>query len=547
MTSFLLLLALVPRSPAAPSWPDLSTPPPPTGGGELDAAVLVGIDDYSVLPDVPGAVVNIADWQAWLVGTRGLRPVAVETLRDGDAVDVTILESVREAVARVQPGGVLWLVYAGHGAPSDEGAEPLLVGADAQPTVSGIRSRSVPLSELEALLALGKQAHTVLVLDACFSGQGVDGRELVVEPLAPARGVPERPAPAGMTVLTATSANQYAGLLPGAGRPAFSYLVLGALRGWGDESGDGVVTAQEAGDYATGALKLLLSGRRQEPRVSGDGAIALSSGGEAGPDLLALSRPSSLAALGETEVKLGGNTDFARASVVARAKEEEARRALEEAARAMAAAEAARRRQLEVAKSAIQAKAALDWASVRTLLTPGAGAETAAVIESFIRQYEGATVGVDGVTEAVEVPELALATAALADVQRRVGDEAVAVRQQREVAGDAAASAQQDSERPMASVASKSRSARVPLIATGALAGVGGGVLLLAGELTKQQALDWAATGAADEDSAEGQQTVVNTMFGAGYGAIGLGLVLGGVAFAVPVDGTVGVVVSARW
>jgi hypothetical protein len=47
-------------------------------------------------------------------------------------------------------------------------------------------------------------------------------------------------------VLSAGKGDQFAGPLPGLGRPAFSWLVLGALRGWGDADRDGTVTAREA-------------------------------------------------------------------------------------------------------------------------------------------------------------------------------------------------------------------------------------------------------------------------------------------------------------
>ena len=57
--------------------------------------------------------------------------------------------------------------------------------------------------------------------------------------------VEDRRAPTNVTVLTAATADQVAGPLPGAARPAFSYLVLGGLRGWADSDHNGRVTAGE--------------------------------------------------------------------------------------------------------------------------------------------------------------------------------------------------------------------------------------------------------------------------------------------------------------
>ena len=51
------------------SWPDLSVPPKAVGGGEHDAAVIVGADNYVFVEHVQGAKQNAYDWQAYLTGT----------------------------------------------------------------------------------------------------------------------------------------------------------------------------------------------------------------------------------------------------------------------------------------------------------------------------------------------------------------------------------------------------------------------------------------------------------------------------------------------
>jgi hypothetical protein len=63
--------------------------------------------------------------------------------------------------------------------------------------------------------------------------------------------------------------------------------VLGALRGWGDTSGEGTVTAQEATEYARLALTVTPIGRTQTPEITGTNAkVELSHGAiEKGPDL----------------------------------------------------------------------------------------------------------------------------------------------------------------------------------------------------------------------------------------------------------------------
>jgi hypothetical protein len=91
------------------------------------------------------------------------------------------------------------------------------------------------------------------------------------------------------TVLTAARSDEYAGPLPGAGRPAFSYLTLGGLRGWADQNSDGDVTAGELHSYVSRAMQALVRDRRQRPTLVGRRNASMArSPRETGPDLSAL-------------------------------------------------------------------------------------------------------------------------------------------------------------------------------------------------------------------------------------------------------------------
>ncbi len=52
---------LATRFAQAIDWPDVSANLPRSAYGNADAALIVGIDDYVLLPDVPGAVQNAQD------------------------------------------------------------------------------------------------------------------------------------------------------------------------------------------------------------------------------------------------------------------------------------------------------------------------------------------------------------------------------------------------------------------------------------------------------------------------------------------------------
>ncbi len=282
-----VLLAWVPAA-TAQGWPTLDVRSQVGSAGARDAALIIAVDRYVFLPRIAGAVDNANDWHRWLTETHGADLASVRLLRDHDATREEILDAAAEVARRGRPGGALWVVFIGHGAPGTGKGGGVLVGADARQTAKSLAARSVSQADLMRVVKRGRQRHTVLVLDACFSGRSRDGAPLV-EGLQPLVVTATRPR--GATVLTAAQSDQYSGPLPGDARPAFSYLVLGALRGWGDANGDKEVTAAEATAYADRALQITLTGRTQRPQALGPTALVLARGAvESGPDLGAIVR-----------------------------------------------------------------------------------------------------------------------------------------------------------------------------------------------------------------------------------------------------------------
>jgi len=389
----------------AGDWPDLSHPPKGNGkDGRADAAVLIGIEDYARVDDVPGARANIEDWYRWLAKTRGVPLSRIHRLEDGQAVDHKIRSEVEKAAAEVQAGGTLWFVFVGHGAPAEDGKDGLLVGADADRSADGIYQRSVSRDELSDLMGRGKQAETVMVLDACFSGQGHDGDSLVegLQPLMPNY----TPDTGNLTMMTAADSGQFAGPLHGSARPAFSYLVLGALRGWGDADEDGKVTAKEATEYAKGALVATARDRNQSPVHHGPDAVLAVSAREQGPDLveLALAAPPSTS-VGGVKIETGGDVDFARLAQEAAAAEAAERAAKERAEQLRRKVDQERQARMRTASDKLKAKASADWKALAGLRDTG-GERAEGIVQKYIDTYATARVTVDDVARAVVVPEV---------------------------------------------------------------------------------------------------------------------------------------------
>jgi hypothetical protein len=279
------------------AWPDLSSPPK-QGGGEKDAAVIIGAEKYPFVEHVPGARQNAEDWQAYL--TDGLKVPfdKVHLLRDEEATLEEMRDYAKKAASEVGEGGTLWFVFIGHGAASQDQKDGLLVGIDAQQRADSLFARSLSRSALLSLLSKGVQSKTVVLIDACFSGKTSSGRDLVngLQPLANVMskpmGVDDR-----TILLTAGRSDQFAGPLPKAGkmRPAFSYLALGALRGWAAGE-NGKVTAGDLIQFADSALKLAHD-RTQTPELAaGSPAAVLGRGRETPPDLGKLDRQEARAA-----------------------------------------------------------------------------------------------------------------------------------------------------------------------------------------------------------------------------------------------------------
>ena len=289
-----LLLLLVPLAGRAQTWPDLGSPSVADDrAGALDSALIIGIERYAALPEVAGATANALDWQRWLAA-RGVRADRIQLLRDRQATVTAILRHADRLAVETPAGGTLWLVFVGHGAPARDQKGGVLVTWAAQNTEDEFFAKSVSQGELLGRLVKGRQARTVAVIDACFSGLGTGGRSLVPG-LQPALRALRTVLPASVTVLSAGTAAEFAGPLPGTRRPAFSYLVLGALRGWGDDRsrgfGDGRngVSAKEAIAYAKAAIQATVVGRTQTPSLRGVD-LTLAAGAERGPDLTAIAR-----------------------------------------------------------------------------------------------------------------------------------------------------------------------------------------------------------------------------------------------------------------
>ncbi len=400
------LLALIAGlTPAeAAEWPDLSAPAPAEGGGENDAAIIIGIENYTYVDDIPGAIQNANDWYSWLTRTRKVPLGRVALLRDNDGTREGILSTILTTASKVGPGSTLWLVFIGHGAPSKDGNDGLLLGVDTMQTADSVYARGLPQSELFEALGQGTQEQTIVVLDACFSGKSGLGDALVdgLMPLVPSYAVQA----SEVTVLSAGQGDQFAGPLPGIARPAFSYLLLGGLRGWADADADSQVTPNEAMSYTNDAMYALLRDRTQTPQLHGPGGDrVLSQGHEQGPDLasmvLTLGSTSGVSA-GAATVNTGTSVDFQRQLAELEQKRRERDRLEQEEAELQRKIDEDRQQRREAAKASLLESAQQDWLALTTFLETESP-EAVAAAEMYVEKYGEASVTIDGNGTPVEI------------------------------------------------------------------------------------------------------------------------------------------------
>ena len=302
---------LLPLSLVAQDYPSLSTPPQIEQTGQNDAALIVGIGDYVFLPDVDGVVETVNDWEVFFERGLGMSSSQVFTLMDQRATREQMEEFAHRAAGAVGEGGTLWFVFVGHGAPTTQGDDGVLVGVDAQSNPRSLEVRGLQRGELVQILEQGEQAQTLVFIDACFSGQSQGGEALArgMQPVVPDRADQEFEPRSSTVVMAAAQADEFAGALPGMERPAFSYVMLGALRGWAAD--DGELTASQAIGYARRTLRHL--DHTQTPSLAGGDEVVLVRGAvEEEPGLSAAMRAMQRGETGRSTVAEASQEEVVR-------------------------------------------------------------------------------------------------------------------------------------------------------------------------------------------------------------------------------------------
>lgn len=199
-------------------------------------ALLVGINDYG--PDAAHAALrgcrnDVAAVREWLEENVA-GPLSVHELLDGDATRAAVTAAVRDHLGQVGPGDTALFWFSGHGTHlvTGDGGRPRRESAGRVPAMACVDGPVLD-RELGALLdgVAAGGAHTVAVMDCCYSGGPTRDTTLTPRFLAPSPRwqLPYPAEPFGAT--TDARADADADADPDAGAaPARRYVVLGAGR-----------------------------------------------------------------------------------------------------------------------------------------------------------------------------------------------------------------------------------------------------------------------------------------------------------------------------
>lgn len=218
-------------------------------------AVVIGISEYQD-PEVPELRYADDDAMAFYnfltspaAGMGGFNPDNIRLLLNEDATYREIRLAFRDFLKSATEDDVVFIFFAGHGAPDRERPEDLyLVAHDTE--YASIAGTGFPMEDVNDAIRRTYARTIVSFIDACHSAGvgGQTGLRAIANPINQAfLGRAERSL--GVQVsFTASQVNQYSQEGPqwGGGHGVFTYHLLRSLEGAADVDGDGIVTLGES-------------------------------------------------------------------------------------------------------------------------------------------------------------------------------------------------------------------------------------------------------------------------------------------------------------
>ena len=210
-------------------------------------AVVIGISDYreSSIPDIKYAKRDAEMVKIYLENVCGVKPENIFTFYDDRASIGDFMDVFEDKLPKkLDKNAILYIYYAGHGTPGEKG-ETYLVPYDGR---LGSERTLYPLQDLYKAVNKLTIKEAVIILDACFSGEGRSVLAMGKRPLVPVK-LTKMIAKPKFVVLSAADAEQTSNDYENKRHGLFTYYLLKGLRGKADNDNNGWIELGELYDY----------------------------------------------------------------------------------------------------------------------------------------------------------------------------------------------------------------------------------------------------------------------------------------------------------
>ena len=213
-------------------------------------AVIIGINQYDNMKDLKYAVSDAADIKEMFINKYDFKDDHIKLILDKEATRENITRGFSEMLKQAGENDRVVIFFAGHGETfitPDGGDMGYLMPTDGD--LKDLYLTSISMNQLYEIAAISSAKHILYLVDACYSGLAI----------SQSRGISKNTAPSYLKTITTEKGRQI--ITAGGkdeeviensiwGHSAFTKnLLTGLGKGTADIDGDGIVTANELGDF----------------------------------------------------------------------------------------------------------------------------------------------------------------------------------------------------------------------------------------------------------------------------------------------------------
>ena len=235
-------------------------------------AIIIGIENYRRVAKADFANADAKEFYTYASRALGIKPENIKLLVDDGADDIEMLNAFQNWLPlKVNKGKTdVYVFYSGHGFPSQDGKSLYFLPFNVDKQY--LDRTSVKQKEIVAALQRAQAKSVTMFIDACYSGQTRNGEVLVAGIKPVFITTEERAYPPEFTVITASAADQFSSASQDLKHGIFSFYLMKALEGDGDENKDGRITSGELQRYLSDMVGRQSMGlnRTQNTQLFGD-------------------------------------------------------------------------------------------------------------------------------------------------------------------------------------------------------------------------------------------------------------------------------------